>query len=121
MWFLTVFGLMWSSPAIMRVVLAVRDQLQHLDLAVGELGADRLGDRRRRCSSRARAAAPSTAIVGEISDSPTDAARMPGHQLLDRRVLEQVAARAGEDRVDDVAVLVGDRQHEHARERRDRS
>ena len=44
---------------------------------------------------------------------------MPGHQVLDRRVLEQVAAGAGEDRVEHVAVLVGDRQHEHPGQRRD--
>ena len=57
-------------------------------------------------------------MCGEISDSPTAAARMPAHQLVDRGVLQQVAARAGEDRVHHVGVLVGDRQHEHARERR---
>ena len=43
MWFLTVFGLMCELGGDLRVVLAVRDQLQHLELAVGELGADRLG------------------------------------------------------------------------------
>ena len=59
-------------------------------------------------------------MCGEISDSPTAAALDAAHQLLDRRVLEQVAARAGEDRVHHVVVLVGDRQHEDARERRDR-
>ena len=120
MWFLTVFGLMCSSPAICGVVLAVRDQLQHLDLAVGELGADRRPRLGLRASSRARAAAPSRRCVGEISDSPTAADADAAHQLLDRRVLQQVAAGAGQDRVHHVAVLVGDRQHDDARERRDR-
>ena len=32
------------------------------------------------------------------------------HQILDRRVLEQVAARPGEDRVHQVSILVRDRQ-----------
>ena len=48
MWFLTVFGLMCRSSGDLAVVLAVRDQLQHLDLAVGELRADRRGVPRRR-------------------------------------------------------------------------
>ena len=92
--------------------------------------APRSRGRRARCgSSRRRRAGRSVArtrcstfaaMWGEISDSPTAAARMPAHQLLDRRVLEQVAAGAGEDRVHHVAVLVGDRQHDHARERRHR-
>jgi hypothetical protein len=60
------------------------------------------------------------AIVGEIERLADARGADPAHQLLDRRVLEQVAARAGEDRVDHVVVLVGDRQHEHAGQRRDR-
>ena len=40
----------------------------------------------------------------------------PVQQLVDRRVLQEVAARAGEDGVHHVGVLVGDRQHEHAGE-----
>ena len=56
-----------------------------------------------------------------MSDSPIEAARIPGHQLVDRRVLHQVAAGAGEDRVEHVRVLVRDRQDDDARQRRDRA
>ena len=68
---------------------------------------------RTRCSTFA-------AMFGEMSDSPRDGCADAGHQILDRRVLEQVAARAGEDRVHHVAVLLGDREHHDARQRGDR-
>ena len=59
-------------------------------------------------------------MFGEMSDSPERGGADAGHQVVDRRVLQQVAARAREDRVHHVVVLVRDRQHHDARERRDR-
>ena len=101
MWFLTVFGLMWSSAAMTRVVLAVRDQLQHLDLALRELRADQLLDLR----LRARGADPLQHLRGDVGrDERLAAGRRPDprDELLDRGVLEEIAAGAGEDRVGDV-------------------
>src|SRR3712207_8383408 len=43
----------------------------------------------------------------------------PLHQVLDGRVLHEVSTGAGEDRVHHVAVLIRDRQDEHAGERRE--
>ena len=76
MWFLTVFGLMWSSAAMTRVVLAVRDQLQHLDLAFGELGANQLLDLRLGARG-ADALQHFAAMCGEMSASPRAAALIP--------------------------------------------
>ena len=71
------------------------------------------------CSWRERAAAPSRDVRRDQRLAVRRRANA-GHQLLDRRVLQQVAARAREDRVHHVAVLFGDRQHDDARQRRDR-
>ena len=117
MWFLTVFGLMWSSPAIIALSLPFAISFS-------------TSISRSESSARIVAAASGAAVVartcwstlpamcGEISDSPDRGGLEALHQLLDRRVLEQVAARAGEDRVHHVLLLIGDRQHDHARQRR---
>ena len=117
MWFLTVFGLMWSSPAIIALSLPFAISFS-------------TWISRSESSARIVAAASGAAVVartcwstlpamcGEISDSPTAAASMPLHQLLDRRVLQQIAAGAGQDRVHHVLLLVGDREHDHAGQRR---
>ena len=101
-----------------RVVLAVRDQLEHLDLSVGQLGADRLGD----VGLRARSANALQHLAGDVRRDqrlPDRGSLDAGHQLLDRRVLHQITACAGEDRVEYVRVLVGDRQHDDPRQRCD--
>ena len=117
MWFLTVFGLMCSSPAICALSLPFAISFS-------------TWISRSESSARMVAAASGAAVVartrwstlpamcGEISDSPTAAERIPRHQILDRRVLEQVAARAREDRVHHVLLLVRDREHDHAGQRR---
>ena len=118
MWFFTVFGLMWRSSAIWPLSLpfaisfstssSLADSseliLRRLVLGTGRgaqalkhLGRDRRGDERFAGGCRAD----------------------PGEQLVDRRVLQQVAAGAGEDRVHHVGVEIGDRQHDDARERRE--
>ena len=118
MWFLTVFGLMCSSAAICALSLpfaiSFSTSISRSDSSRPDRSASRCDalDARTRWSTFA-------AIVGETSDSPTAAERMPEHQLVDRRVLEQVAAGAGDDRVHHVGVLVRDRQHEHAGQRRE--
>ena len=119
MWFLTVFGLMWSSAAIWALSLpfaiSFSTWISRSESSERIVLAASRGDE----SSPGGAGAPSTRSPARSSDSPAAAARMPGHQLVDRRVLEQVAAGAGQDRVHHVGVLVGDREHEHARQRRD--
>ena len=83
------------------VVLAVRDQLQHLDLALGELRADHLLD----LGLRTRGADPLQHLRGDVGRDERFAARGgpdPRDELLDRGVLEEIAAGPGEDRVGDV-------------------
>src|SRR4051794_31280061 len=85
------------------VVLAVRDELQYLDLAVGKLGADELLDPR----VRARGANTLKHLLGDMWGDERLAAcggPDPRDELLDRGVLQEIAARSGEDRVGDVAV-----------------
>ena len=100
------------------VVLAVRDQLQDLDLPFGQLGPDRVRDLR----LRARRANALQHLRRDVRRDERLAERRGAdarHQVLDRRVLQEIAARAGEDRVHDVRVLLGDREHDDARERCD--
>ena len=115
MWFFTVFGLMCSSAAICalsfpfaisRSTCSSRSESSEAiasSRAEGSPGPEALkhlgGDRRRdqRLAVRRRLDA--------------------GEELVDRRLLEQVAAGARHDRVHHVGVLVGRRQHENARER----
>jgi hypothetical protein len=101
-----------------RVVVAGRDQLQDVELAFGQLGADRVrGLRRDRGRPHLLQHLPRDRGGDErFPDGCRDDA---ADELVDRRVLEQVAARAGEDGVEHVVVLVGDGQHQHARERRE--
>src|SRR6266511_3771763 len=76
MWFLTVFGLMWSSPAIIALSLPFAisfktwisrsDSSERIVLSISGW----LLEARIRWSTLA-------AIVGEISDSPSAAARIP--------------------------------------------
>ena len=118
MWFLTVFGLMCRSAAIK--ALSLPFAISFSTWSSRAESSDWISSASRREPPVARNRCSTfAAIVGEIRDSPIAADRMPQHQVGDRGVLQQVAARAGEDRVHHVVVLVGDRQHEHPRQRRD--
>ena len=57
------------------------------------------------------------AIWGEISDSAGCGRSDAGDELVDRGVLEEVAAGARHDGVDDVRIVVRDREHDHPRQR----
>ena len=117
MWFLTVFGLMCSSAAIIALSLPFAISFS-------------TWISRSESSARIVAAASGrggrgTHVLQHLARDMrrdqrlADCRRLePLHQLLDRRVLEQVAAGAGEDRVHHVLLLVRDREHDHARERR---
>ena len=99
------------------VVLAVCDQLQHLDLAVGQLGANR-GRRLRR---RRRRAYVLQHLAGDVrrDEGLADRRSLDAlHEVLNRRVLQEVTASTREDGVHHVLLLLGDRQHDDPGERR---
>ena len=118
MWFLTVFGLMCSSPAIIALSLPLAISFS---TSISRSESSRLDHLRlvMRCAGRAHALQHLRRDRG--GDERLSDRRRPDplQQLGDRRVLQEVAARTGEDRVHHVCVLVGDRQHEHAGQRRD--
>ena len=118
MWFLTVFGLMWSSAAMTALSLPFAMSFS-TSISRSESSARiELLDLR----VRARGADPLQHLRGDVrGDQRLAACRRPDarDELLDRGVLEEIAAGAREDRVGDVAVLVGDREHHDARQRRD--
>ena len=96
MWLRTVLGLMTSESAISWFALPSASSAEDLQLAVGQLRAGQLPHARR-------------ADVADVLEQQRGHARRDqrlagrrrldaGHDLLDRPVLEDVAARAGEDR-----------------------
>ena len=117
MWFLTVFGLMCSSAAIIPLSLpfaiSFSTWISRSDSSARIVAAaSGRGGRRAHVLEH---------LAGDVRRDQrlSDGRRAdPAHQILDRRVLQQVAARAGEDRVHHVLFLVGDREHDHARQRR---
>ena len=118
MWFLTVFGLMWRSAAIWALSLpfaiSFRTWISRSESSERIVSASR-------CDGLVGADVPEHLRRDGRRDERL--ARRGGpdarEQLVDRRVLQQVAAGAGQDRLQHVAVLVGDREHEHPRQGRD--
>ena len=118
MWFLTVFGLMCSSAAI--IALSLPFAISFSTWSSRSESSDWISSASW-CDALGRADALQHLRRDRRRDERLADRRRPDalHQLGDRRVLQEVAARAGEDRVHHVAVLIRDRQHEHARQRRD--
>ena len=118
MWFLTVFGLMWSWAAIIAlslpaaISLSTSSSRSESSARIESAASGEIAVARTCCSTL-------PAIAGETSDSPTAAEPMPRISSSTDASLSRVAAGPGEDRVEDVVVLVGDRQHEDAGERRE--
>ena len=104
------------------VVHAARDQLEHLHLAVGELGrGDVLGALFLRVALGQRGELGEQLARHRGVDQRLAAVHRPdrlGH-LVQRDVLQQIAAGAGPDRLEQVLFLVADRQHHDLRARRD--
>ena len=118
MWFLTVFGLMCSSAAMSALSLPFAMSFStSISRSESSVRIERLDSR-----MRARRADALEDFPGDVRGDERLATRRgpdPSTRSLDRGVLQEVAARAGEDRVGDVRVLVRDRQHDDARERRE--
>ena len=118
-WVLTVVSLRTSAAAISAFDMPARQQPQDLGLARGQL------------VERGRPGAAGRPMRRELLDQPARDGRGeqrlaagdgadPVDELGGRRVLEQEAARAGLERVEDVLVEVVGGEHEHARGMRGR-
>jgi hypothetical protein len=101
------------------VVQAARHELEHLELALGQPRGGHLVplvgllDHRGELAEQLRRhrRADQRLAAGDRTDRAGD--------LVDRDLLEQVARRAGLDRLVEVGLLVGDRQHHDLRARHD--
>jgi len=76
MWFFTVFGLMWSSPAIIALSLPLAISFS-TSISRSESSARNRGLDLRLVLTHEDAARPSEAIVGEIQRLAIDAALIP--------------------------------------------
>ena len=118
MWFLTVFGLMNSSRAISALSLPMAIS-RRTRAPLGELGANRPRGGHVRGGPRPEALEELRRDVGRDQRLTARSRADPRDQLVDGRVLQQVAARAGHDGVHHVIVVHRDWEDDDARVRRD--